>query len=419
MQRLFIRLADSFESRVHWLVVGDSDGAQAEGSVDVADLAGVVADQAPWADDPGRVVAFVPTADVVALRCEVPGRTSAQLRRAVRYAAEPFVTEDIDTMHVACGPLSRHEPVRCLVTPHESMRDWLDMLGDAGIVPGCLTPDAMALPADAHTTAVLFDGEDALVRTVEQIASVDAANLAPVLGALRAEGEREDADAVPRLCQVNGRLTELDLRAVGYSSGDVEDVAVAGSVLAYMADVFDSRRAIDLLQGEYQVKRRATGAWARWRAAAAVAAAWLVLGLALAGVQGVWATQRAEGLQAEAAALYREIYSVERAPPNPAARMRVRLGQAPESRLGFHRLLGHLGRALNELPGEYELRSVSYNERSGFGADVLVADYDVLDRLKATLADQGLALDVVSAEQHESRARASLRIADDWAGEGS
>ena len=106
------------------------------------------------------------------------------------------------------------------------------------------------------------------------------------------------------------------------------------------------------------------------------------------------------------------------APGNPATRMRVRLGQAPETRLGFHRLLGHLGVALSDLSGKYELRSVSYSERGGFGADVLVADYDVLDELKAALGERGLDLEIVSAEQHEDRARASIRIADHWIGPG-
>ena len=412
MQRLFLRLSDPAASRVDWLVRDDAHGVQAEGRVHATDLAGVIAVEAPWADDPVRVVALVPTADVVALRCEVPGRTSAQLRRAVRYAAEPFVTEDIDTMHVACGPLSRHEPVRCLVTPHEAMRDWMALLGTAGVVPGCLTPEAMALPADADAISVLYDGDEALVRTADQIASVDAANLAAVLAALRAD--RQGADA-PSLRQINGCLPELDLRAAGFAGGEVEQVAVDGSVLSYLAEVFDTRRAIDLSQGEYKVKRRHTGAVARWRPAAMVAAAWVVLGLLLAGVQGVWANHRADGFRAEAEALYRGIYGVARAPPNPASRMRVRLGQAPETRLGFHRLLGHLGRVLSELPGQYELRSVSYSERSGFGADVLVADYDVLDQLKAELAGRGLELDIVSAEQHGNRARASIRIADRWA----
>ena len=420
MLRLFVRFTSPVdgaeeEAQVDWLLRDDADGNQAQGRTDGAGLAALVADDAPWATDPARVVAFVPTAEVVALRCEVPGRTAAQLRRAARYAVEPFVTEDIETMHVACGALSRHEPVRCLVTPRAAMHAWLDLLGDAGIAPGCMTPEAMALSADTNTIAVLFDGDDALVRAGDQLASIDAANLAAALTSLRAD--LDDADGV-MLCQINGSLSAVDLRAAGFAIEDVEEVGSHGSVLADLASAFDARLAIDLLQGEFTVKRRAGGAWARWRPAAVLAGAWLVLGLLVAVAQGFWANHRADGYRAEAVALYRDIYGVDRAPGNPATRMRVRLGQAPETRLGFHRLLGHLGVALSDLSGKYELRSVSYNERSGFGADVLVADYDVLDELKAALGARGVDLEIVSAEQHEDRARASIRIADHWIGPG-
>ena len=425
MLRLFVRFTSpvglpdgALDARIDCVVWDDADGVKTQGRTDAAGLATLIAEEAPWATDPARVVAFVPTAEVVALRCEVPGRTAAQLRRAARYAVEPFITEDIDTMHVACGALTRHEPVHCLVTTRDAMRAWLNVLGNAGLVPGCMTPEAMALPADGRTIAVLYDGEDALVRAGDQVASIDAANLAAALVSLRAE--LDEADGV-LLHQVNGGLSAVDLRAAGFAIDEVEEVEEVGSqgsVLGELARSFDARAAIDLLQGEFTVKRRANGAWARWRPAAVLAGAWLVLGLLVAGAQGLWANRQADGYRAQAVALYREIYGVDRAPGNPATRMRVRLGQAPETRLGFHRLLGHLGVALSDLAGKYELRSVSYTERGGFGADVLVADYDVLDELKATLAARGLDLEIVSAEQHEDRARASIRLADHWIGPG-
>ena len=423
MLRLFVRFTSPVERtvdgtldvRVDWLIRDDEEGVKSEGRTDGPGLATLIADDAPWATDPARVVAFVPTAEVVALRCEVPGRTAAQLRRAARYAVEPFLTEDIDTMHVACGPLARHEPVRCLVTPRAAMRNWLDVLGDASIAPGCMTPEAMALPAGANTITVLYDGEDALLRTGDQVASIDGANLASALMSLRAD--LDEAEGV-MLQQINGSLSSVDLRAAGFAVDEVEDGGSHGSVLAELASAFDARSAIDLLQGEFTVKGRAAGTWARWRPAAVLAGAWLVLGLLIAVAQGLWANHRADAYRAEAVALYRDIYGVDRAPGNPATRMRVRLGQAPETRLGFHRLLGHLGVALSDLSGKYELRSVSYSERGGFGADVLVADYDVLDELKVALGERGLDLEIVSAEQHEDRARASIRIADHWIGPG-
>ena len=421
MLRLFLRFAgplvradgDASAVELDWLVWDEAGSTTAQGRTQAAGLESVVAEHAPWANAPAQVVVFVPTADIVALRCDVPGRTTAQLRRAARYAVEPFITEDIDTMHVAYGALARHEAVRCLVTPRHVMQQWLRCLTDAGITPGCMTPDALALPGQVDAVSVLYDGEAALVRTADEVASLDLANLAPILETIRLGFDEADS---PMLRQINGSLSEVELRASGFAVEEVDNVSVGNSVLSYLASVFNSRQVIDLLQGEFAVSRRATGVWARWRPAAIVAGAWLVLGLLLAAAQGFWADHRADGYRAAATDLYRAVYGVDRAPGNPATRMRVRLGQAPETQLGFHRVLGHLGAALSELSGQYELRSVSYNERSGFGADVFVNDYDVLDELKSSLGARGLDLEIVSAEQHEGRARASIRIADHWIG---
>ncbi len=421
MSRLFLRFAspptrlegDASAAELDWLVWDDAGSATAQGRTEAAGLTAVVVDHAPWAKDPVRVVVFVPTAEVVALRCNVPGRTTAQLRRAARYAVEPFITEDIDTMHVAYGALARHEAVRCLVTPRNVMQQWLACLADVGITPGCMTADALALPGQVNAISVLYDDDAALVRTADEVASLDLANLAAILETIRDGFDETDS---PMLRQINGSLSEVELRASGFSTEEVDNVTVGDSVLSYLASVFESRRVIDLLQGEFAIRRRATGAWARWRPAAIVAGAWLVLGLLLAAAQGFWADHRADGYRAAATALYRDVYGVDRAPGNPATRMRVRLGQAPETQLGFNGLLGHLGVALSELSGQYELRSVSYNERSGFGADVFVNDYDVLDELKSSLGERGLDLEIVSAEQHEGRARARIRIADHWIG---
>ena len=411
MSRLFLRFAASADA-VEWLACADGDegeGVASEGRAPADELAEVLADEVPWAADSGEVVVFVPTAELLALSCQIPGRSETQRRRAAPYAVEEFVTEDIETMHVACGALVRNEPVRCLVMPRTRVQSYLTLLDSASIAPTFMTADAMALPVAADSANVLFDADIALVRTARQLASVDVPNLAAALEAARADFDDEDQ---AQLRQVNGALSEIELTAAGFAPGRVESLPLEGSLLGFLASAFDEADAINLLQGDFAAKRRSSAAWAPWRPVAATAGVGLAVAVVALGAEGFWAAQRADALREEARTLYQDIYDVERAPANPALRMRMRMGGASAETVGFHRLLGNLGTSLQELAGRYELRSLSYSERTGLGAEVIVPDYDSLEKIELALAERTVELDVVSAELFEERVRTNLRIND-------
>lgn len=411
MSRLFLRFAASADA-VEWLACADGEegeGATVEGCTPVDELADALAELAPWAANAGDVVVFVPAAELLALSCEIPGRSETQRRRAAPYAVEEFLTEDIETMHVACGELVRNEPVRCLVIPRARVQSYLTLLESAGIAPAFMTADAMALPVAPASANVLFDGDVALVRTDNQIASVDVPNLAAALEAVRMDFDEEEQ---PLLRQINGKLSEIELTAAGFAAGHVESLPLEGSLLGFLASAFDAANAINLLQGDFAARRRTHAAWAPWRPVAVTTGVGLAIAVVVLVAEGFWATQRANALREDAQALYRDIYGVAQAPANPALRMRMRLGGAPAETVGFHRLVGNLGTSLQQLAGRYELRSLSYSERIGLGAEVIVPDYDSLEKIEVALAERTVDLDVVSAELFEERVRTNLRIND-------
>ena len=418
MPRLFLAFTDDQDGHtpaVEWLVRGDDQTVSASGLAPAEDLADVLAREAPWADDPAKVVVFVPASEAVALSCTVPGRNANQIRRAAPYAIEEYVTGDIEAMHVACGPIQRNQPVRCLVALQTQMADWLALLEDAGATPGFMTADAMALPVAANQASVLYCPQAALIRTEAQTASVDLPNLVVALAGLCAElGEGEGAELdesdAPTLLQINGDLGDLGLSETGFDPLHVQTVQIGESPLQALAECVDDSDAVNLLQGAYAAKRGAAGNWRRWRAVAAGVLAWGALALVLFAAQGFWAAGKADALRSEANGIYREVYEVQRVPGNPARRMRQRLGQGPAAVSDFHRLAAIFGDALGALTKAHELLGLSYSERGGFGAEVVVADYDALEEVRAAFSGRGMELVVVSAEQHESRVRANLRI---------
>ena len=400
MTRLFVRLTSpparpgqGVGTSIDYLVRDENGLVEAEGQTDAEGLARVVETAAPWADDPAKVVVLVPASDVLSASCEVPGRNAAQMRRAVPYAVEEFVADDIDRMQVACADPVRNEPVHCLVAPRSSIEDWLAILAGAGIQPGFLTVDAMALAEDAATVSVLFEHGDALIRASDQMACVDLPNLAAVLRGV-ADGTTSD-DPPPVLRLVNGETSALgDLDLDGF---EVEEVAVATSVLGFLAAEFDAR-AVNLLQGDYAVRRRPTGAWSRWRPVAAAAGIWFGVGLAVLAAQGFWADYRAAQFRQQAVDLYRALYGVDRVTSNPAARMRRMLGQTSGTQGTFHGLTGQFGFGLSRVSGQYELRGLTYSPNRGLDAEMILSNDAALEALGASFRSQGLDMTVISTQ---------------------
>lgn len=389
---------------VDWLVRGD-DGTDVEGHVPLSALAEVVETHAVWADDPDNVVLFVPTDDVLAVTCEVPGRNTNQIRRAVPYAVEEFIADDIDTMHVACAELRRGEPVNALIATRERVRQWLSGVSETGAAPGYMTADALALARDDDRVVALIDGDRVLLRAGSQIASVDRPNLVTALGALRG-GLGEQA----ALQVVNGVLSDAELRGGGFATDEVEHLVLDQSLLGYLASEFEAGQGINLLQGDFTVLRRSRGVWARWRSVAAAAGVWLAIGLGFLFAQGIWANHHADRLHSQAVELYREIFQVERVVGNPADRMRRQLGQTPSTAPGFHDLMGRLGVGLEQIVGRHEARRLQYSARRGLDAELVVDDDAVLEKLGAILREQGLNMEVLSTDAAQTGGRIGARV---------
>ena len=392
-----------------WLVLGERGEVVARGEALpglATALQGPEQGSEPRTGD-ARLVALVPADQVLALPIAIPGRSTAEMRRATPFAVEEHLTEDIESMHVATGTLVRGAEVMCLVVPRSALTGWLDALAEHGLAPRFLTADAMALPAAPEAIAVLHEGDRALVRCGDRLAGIDAAMLPVVLEGLC---ERQGDGAPPSLLEVNGAIRPVALGALPMGERERRDLPA----LDFLADSFaDGNAAVNLLQGEFAPRRTTWASLPRWKPLAALAAAGVLVWLSAMAVEGWWANQQATVLRGQATALYRDIYGVQQVVGNPANRMRSQLGGPPQGGPGGRALIGHLGSGLIASVGDYELRTLSYADGRGLAADVIVPSYDALDRLEQSLTSSGVQLTIASAEQQDGRVRARLRVGAD------
>ncbi len=263
MDYLLIHLQPGQPDQVRWLALtpGQPPGRVAHGLL--ADAARAAAGRA--------VVLLVPGEEVLLTEVTLRLRNSAKLRKAVPYALEDALAGDLEHLHFALGP-RQGERTPVAVVDRERMGVWLERLAELDIVPRHVLPDVLCLPWQEGEWGVLLDDQRALVRTGPTSGfATERDNLLPLLLAAL---EGEDGPAALRVwpCAEGGHGLEGLRRPLVAARCD-------GEPLTVLAEGFQPRPPLDLLQGEFSTRADLRERLRPWRWAAALAGLWLAVTL--------------------------------------------------------------------------------------------------------------------------------------------
>jgi general secretion pathway protein L len=414
MPKLFIRLLspavasdEGFRVQSAWMIQETDGRIRARGETDFRGLSDLIDPGAEWVRDPANIVVTIPSESVLSLTCEVPGRSVGQMRRALPFVVEEFVTTEIESMHLACGLLRRGAAARVDVVERTLLGSWLECLAALGIQPGYMFSEAELLPTADREASLLVDGDRVLIRTVDQAAALDRENLILAAGAL-------DID---RLRVVYGALNDIE-RAQLATSDELEIIAEpsgAETALEYIAAHWRGADAINLLQGEYRPRQTVNPMWERWRPAAAIGAIWIGVALLAMATQAIYAGYRTSELKAQSEQIYRDIFPEERRVANVRRQLQAKLGERPDDgSVGLLALVGALSTATDP---RARIQSLNYTgERGELAVDLIINGFDGLDQVKERLAGQGINVEITSAEQTDQGVRARVRLRGTGAG---
>ncbi|NKB97845.1 MAG: hypothetical protein GKR90_05020 [Pseudomonadales bacterium] len=397
---------EEYEISLEWLITENDGGVRGYGRTDQRGLADVADPNVEWLNDPDNTTVFVPSDFVLKVACEVPGRSQAQIRRALPFAVEEYIASDIESMHIAHGPIKAGEPIHCNLLSREQIDNWLACFTSVGVHPGAFIADAEILDQNRSVATLVFDDDSVLVNNASQAAVVGRDNLSMALGTL----------AIDRIISLNGVPTDLELGQIE-SSVAVEEVSVTeAGVIEYFAKRHRTGESyVNLLQGEYRPHRPQSANATRWRGVFALAAGWLVVGFVSLVVQGWWASSEAERLERLSFDFYKQTFPRESQPVSIdqlRRRMASKLGQASPGAEGSESaFIGLTAQFANVAKAEHSVLSMSYTEqRRELNVEILLKNYDELDAYKTQLAAQGIEVETTNAEQETRGVRTRMRV---------
>ena len=342
--------------------------------------------------DGARQILVAPSEAVTLHRLALPSRKRSTWARAVPFALEDYLVEDIETLHFALGGVVDNGYLPVAVVDRTLLSAWLETCDQAGLTPAVVMPDPLLLPWQNDEWSVLLEARRALVRTGRwEGFATERDNLALLL----AQALAEAGETKPRRLRVWGAsATELAETGVELSP---EDTPI--EPLALFASGYQPATVLNLLQGGYS-RQAHWGRWLRpWRAAAALAGMTLLVQIA-GQVYDHWRLQReVTALRTEIERTFKDALPEATRIVNPKVQMETRLRElAPSGGSGFLELLYQGAQPLAHFPN-VTLRGLGYRDGQ---LDLALEGGDpaVLDRLRQQFERQpGLRMDMRTTQR--------------------
>lgn len=334
-------------------------------------------DQAEWLQPDGRVqhgpltalaeqalgarpILIAPGEAVMLHPISAPSRKRSTWARAVPYALEDQLAEDIEALHFALGSALDEGRLPVAVIGHDLLRAWLHRCEQSGLLPTAAVPEPLLLPWREGFWSVLLEDRRAVVRTGRwQGFATERETLALWL----TEALIEAGETKPQGLRLWGEpLAELAEAPFAELQNQIES-SVADTLPLY-ATTYQPSASLNLLQGPYS-RQASWGRWLRpWRATAALVGALLLLqgGVSLYNhwrlqQEMVWLSSAMEQLYKEAVPGATRIV-------NPKAQLEARLRELRPGNAGgstFFDLLQRGGQPLAHFP-DILLRGLNYRD---------------------------------------------------------
>src|SRR5690606_33739670 len=128
-----------------------------------------------------RVFVLVPAVDVLLTSVTLPVRGTTKVLRALPFALEEQIAEDIEALHFAAGRVAADGKVTAAAVDREQLEAWLASLAAAGLDAQLICSEAEGCPAAPNHLNWLLDADRCLARSGDglpvllEIASVEEA----------------------------------------------------------------------------------------------------------------------------------------------------------------------------------------------------------------------------------------------------
>jgi general secretion pathway protein L len=413
-QTLLLRLPSPGQEETEWLTIDDSGESETTRQRGSLTLAAAVSRS-------GKVVALAPATQILLAEPELPPGSGVRLARAVPFALEEQLTEDIDQLSFAVGRRNLSGTTPVAAVSRAVLHGWLEDMHAAGLEPLAIYPDISLMPDNPSLTVLWLEGERLSVRRPR--AAPFAVELSPVSEALVVAGVIADPletdpaaepkpaeSAVLYITREDWTRVQDEFEDLSAKFESLKVQLLPDGPLPWLARGLAGTEAVNLMQGDFARTADYGARFRQWRIPAALAAGLLVAHVAAQAVQIRQAKHETAALDGQIASVF-SVALPNQTLQDPRRQMQSQLDRIRKSGAGpeeFLRTLKILGGAMAVTP-KTDIQALSFRDDS-LDLKVNTQSLASLSQLSQFIATQGMTAEIQSSTPVSSGVEAHIQV---------
>ena len=259
------------ETPLHWVLAANTNNGGADncGTVKLVHAGSLIQDR--------KVIILLPVENLFITTVSIQTKNNKQLEKAVPYALEDDLTEDIENLHFAVGRRADNGETPVMVVARAYLDHVISVLNKINILPDIITADIFGLAYRPNQWTLCMDKKHVLARTGEW------------------SGFGCDSDSFTDFMQAAVQAAEHSPQTLAVYSHPDENLAPCGqfdnvhyedcwSPTAFIQG-FSASNCINVLQGRYAKADKTHKTGRSWKMAAVLAVIWIGVSMAHAGIE--------------------------------------------------------------------------------------------------------------------------------------
>ena len=355
-----------------------------------------------------HLIVLLPLQQMLLANVNTRARKAKHLQKAIPYALEDEVADEIENLHFAIGPRHGENDYPVAIIEKNSLDIILEKLADAGLYPDLLTADVFGLPFREGAWTILVENERALVRTGKfQGFTIDLHNFQQILTSSLRQAETTPAELNIYRCDDDSSVGTKKFN-FPINANELDDCPPG-----LFADGLDENECINLLQASYQKKDKKHRQFAPWKVAAMLFGILIGLSVVSVFIDHARFNKQEKSLNTKIVQVMRMTFpdmqniSADSARTKMEARLRNITATSPGS-ASFMELLAMSGESM-KLAGKVNIKTMSYRDGK-LNLNVNSPDIQILDKVKQSLNSKNYPAEIRSANTQGALVDAQLVV---------
>ena len=349
---------------------------------------------------------------------QLPTQNLQKMLKAVPYAIEEFIAEDIENFHFVIAK-NKHNSLTAVVGIDKiTLQNIIQIFQQANITLEKIIPDVLCLAANGQQWVCLNYLDTSYLQTDTLNGMALSHDVLPYIVSNKLQDETQDPPEKILLFTEQENTAAFDqLQLDNLGNGEkLEkiDIVYNKHPLVVFCGHYKQALPLNLLQNEFKNKRKSSALWQHWRLAASLAAIWLVLNLALTSFQYTQIKSANNITKAKIEQVYKKAFPKSQKIINPRVQMEQKLKKLKSgtgsSNKGLIFLLAESFGTLSSDKINITLQSLTFrNNRMDIGLDS--NNLQAIENLNKNLnSNNKIKSEIVSSSSEKDKVKGNLRI---------